>query len=56
MFESHVSTVKSDAWGNFSVLNTSKAPGFIPIHCPTHPDYSITNICKSPNCVEPLCP
>lgn len=62
MFESKVSTVKS-AWGDFSSVNTSNAPGFVPIPCPTHQvflfftqEYSITNICKSPGCIEPLCP
>lgn len=37
-------------------MNSSTAPGFIAIPCPSHQEYSITNICKAPNCIEPLCP
>lgn len=64
MYESKVSTVKSE-WDQFSVMRNSnvKSPAFIPVPCPTHSvlliliqDYSITNICKSPGCIEPLCP
>ncbi len=39
MYESKVSTVKSEAWDNFSVMmknSTIKSPGFIPVPCPTH--------------------
>ena len=55
MFESKVSTVRS-SWGDMSSINPTNAPGFVPIPCPTHQEYSITNICKAPNCIEPLCP
>ena len=55
MFESKVSTVRSN-WGEISSINHTNAPGFVPIPCPTHQDYSITNICKAQNCIEPLCP
>ena len=38
MYESKVSTVRSDTWDNFSVMKNSNArlPGFDPIPCPTH--------------------
>ena len=35
MFESKVSTVRS-VWGDFSSINASNAPGFVPVQCPTH--------------------
>lgn len=35
----------------------SQNPGsYFYIPCPSHPDLFITNICKTKECVEPLCP
>lgn len=43
MYESKVSTVKSESWDNFSVMRTSniKSTGFIPVPCPSHPVHII---------------
>ena len=51
MLDSRFSTVKSVAYSDFSSIQASSAPGFVPIPCPSHTEYAITNICKSPSCL-----
>lgn len=62
MMESKVtvlSRLSSSQFGNISAVGAvggSTAPGFSAVACPSHPTYTITNICKSESCIEPLCP
>lgn len=62
MLESKVSVVSRLSGSQFGAISAigavggSIAPGFVAVACPSHPAYTITNICKSESCIEPLCP